>query len=182
MPLQPFFYLLICKLASRANFCLPPTNPLRRHRLFPIPSFPGRTLQRGPGLALRSSERIEAPGGGPLNTGLRSNSAPSGPVSHASCSFSLAALRCPRPCTGASVPSGASGAAERYSPPPGSPSLRGPGPGRRGSWRAELPRTQSSSCEQRRLSLATASRVLAPAGAFRALFVINWFGFFFFLR
>lgn len=48
------FFPLIRKLASRSNFCL---CPLRRHRLFPIPPFPGRTLQRGPGLAFPSSAR-----------------------------------------------------------------------------------------------------------------------------
>lgn len=50
-------------LSSSANlqvdptFCLPPAKPLRRRLLFPIPPFPGRTLQPGPGLALPGSAR-----------------------------------------------------------------------------------------------------------------------------
>lgn len=57
------------------------------------------------------------------------DSAPSGPVSHASCSFSLAALRCPRPCTDASVPSGGVGGAQAVPASPGPPSVRAAGPG-----------------------------------------------------
>lgn len=116
----PSFPSSSANLQVDLTFCLPPAKPLRHRRLFPISPFPGRTLQRGPGLALPGSARTLAPGRSFTNTGLRSNPAPSGPVSYASCSLSLAALRCPRPCTDASVPSGASGAA-RYPPPPDRP-------------------------------------------------------------
>lgn len=57
------------------------------------------------------------------------DSAPSGPVSHASCSFSLAALRCPRSCTDASVPSGGVRGARAVPASPGPPSVRAAGRG-----------------------------------------------------
>lgn len=105
-------HLQTCK-SIQLFACLQP-NPSAAASSFPfLPSLEELCSRARASL----SRVLRAPGRSFTNTGLCSNPTPSGPVSYASCSLSLAALRCPRPCTGASVPSGASGAADRYSPP-----------------------------------------------------------------
>lgn len=173
--LRPFFSLLICKLASRSNFLpassqTPPPPPPLSHSSLPWKNFAAGPGPRSPGFCALW------PGRSFTNTGLRSNPAPSGPVSYASCSPSLAALRCPRPYMGASVPSGASGGGRSLPASLDRPRC-GLGLWRRGSRRAELPRTQSSSCEPRGSAWPPPPRVLTltGAGGGGGLFVANCF-------
>jgi hypothetical protein len=165
-------------LPSSANLQVDPTfaclqqPPFRRHRLFPIPPFPGRTLQRGPGLAFPSSARTVAQGGSLRDTGLRAVRA--GVTRELFLQFGSA-----------QVPEALHGRIRTKWGRRGRPSCTrlpwtalgaGRWPGRRGSRRAELPRTQSSSCEQRGSAWppppSSSTPLPAPWGAFLLLIII----------
>lgn len=169
------FPSLSANLQVDPTFCLPPAKLLRRRRLFPIPPFPGRTLQRGPDLALPCSVHS-----GQAGASQTLDSAPT-PRRPGRCHTRVVPPVWLR--SGARGPTrahlyqvGRRGAADRY-PPPRTALGEGLGPWRRGSRRAELLRTQSSSCEPRGSAWPPPPRVLAltGAGGGGGLFVANCF-------